>query len=108
MIKDFFSKLNFINTPQCAVKSSFFKIKNKYKILENFSCRNSFFFKDEILLCCYNFYAYYDDIYLITFENEKKEEKKITIDSCNLNTGRDEAVVIAELQSYEKYFERID
>ena len=93
------------------IKSNFFEIGKTYKVTEEFVCHSMKFRKSEELICLYNFLSWYDSVYIITFKNKQDKIKRIYIDEMYLDDGRyrprPNIDVIEELQSYEKYFERI-
>lgn len=93
------------------INSCFFEIEKEYKVTENFNSLNSYFIKDEKLICKGNFLAWYDGVFVITFESIKGDVKHIFIQECYLDNGsnrpRSASDLEAELQSYEKYFERL-
>ncbi len=93
------------------IDSCFFEIGKKYKVIENYNSLNSYFIKNEILICKGNFLAWYDGVFVITFESIKGDVKYVFIKECYLDNGsnrpRSDSDLEVELQSYEKYFERL-
>ena len=90
---------------------------NTYKVKENFMSKFSDnviseFNKNEVLEYMGSFLDWYDSEYIVTFKFNKIEYKSIYIHEsyCDLECEKckSDTQLIAELQSYEKYFERID
>lgn len=95
------------------IDNAFFKVGDKYLVSESFLCLDSSFIKGELLTCTYNFYAWHDGVYIISFEPENTEKKRIIIsEDCydeDKSTHRKTAVELKnELQLYERYFEHIN
>lgn len=93
------------------IDSSFFEIGKKYKVKETFNSEEYQFIHDEILICNGNYLAWYDGVFVITFQSVKNEQKVIFIKECYLDNGRHwprpDTDLEVELHSYEKYFERL-
>jgi len=111
MIKNIFSKIKQIRTVHYGIESTFFEIGVRYKVKDEFICRNTIFIKGEELVCSYNFLSWYDSVYVITFQNQQNVNKHIYINEMYLDNGnyrpRSDTDCIKELQTYEKYFERL-
>jgi len=94
-----------------SITSSFFEIGKTYKVKEDFENFDFKFVQNELLECTGNYLNWHDGYYEISFQNNKGDFKCISIiQECLIYDSyrrRADSDLEAELQSYEKYFERL-
>jgi len=94
------------------IDNLFFEVGGKYLVKESFLCEKYDFIKGDILKCTYNYYAWYDGIYIISFLNKNAKESRLIIRDWYFDENKKTHIKTTneekkELQTYEKYFDRL-